>query len=294
VIELGCPACRSSLAPAGADAQRCSQCGVAYRRTGGIWRMLVPGREEVIAPFLRRYEAVRAAEGRVVPDLDALDRLPFEDASGKRRGEWAVRAKSYEAFLRWVVVPLERRLARPLVVCDLGSGVGWLAHRLARLGHSVLAVDIVTSDTDGLGVHRCCTSSVALVQAEFDRLPLFAAAADLVVYNASLHYSADLDVTLGEGLRVLRPDGRLVILDSPIYEDAESGRAMRRERGHDTTPQEGFLTYDRLRSLEPAQGLSLHLVSPWYGVRWWLRPLVARVRGTREPAQFRLIVAQRV
>jgi hypothetical protein len=33
---------------------------------------------------------------------------------------------------------------------------------------------------------------------------------------------------------------------------------------------------------------------PWYGLRWWAKPHIARLRGSREPAQFKLVVGQRL
>src|SRR3546814_17387532 len=32
---------------------------------------------------------------------------------------------------------------------------------------------------------------------------------------------------------------------------------------------------------------------PWYGPRWALRPLIAKLRGHREPSRFRLYVARK-
>ena len=66
-------------------------------------------------------------------------------------------------------------------------------------------------------------SAFAAVVAEYDRLPVARGQMDLVVFNASLHYSTDYAVTLGETLRVLRQRGTLVILDSPTYTDPTSG-----------------------------------------------------------------------
>src|SRR5437588_848887 len=73
-------------------------------------------------------------------------------------------------------------------------------------------------------------SAFAGVRAEYDRLPLADGLADVVVFNAALHYSTDYGQTLRESLRVLREAGTLVILDSPMYVDPSSGQRMVRER----------------------------------------------------------------
>ncbi len=302
--DLACPSCRAPLLGDEHDVRSCPPCAVTYRREEGIWRLLADGRREALGAFIDRYEAVRASEGRQVPDPLHLQALPFRDLSGKRREEWAIRARSFLSLLARVVRPLERRRGRPLAVLDVGSGVGWLAHRLAARGHDVAAVDLVTNELDGLGVHRHYVREVLPLQAEFDRLPLADGTVDLVVYNAAIHYATDYATTLREGLRVVRPGGLLVVMDSPIYRDASSGEAMVRERDSDLCRRslepaqaaaraEGFLTYARLESLGRTLGVAWELVSPWYGVRWWLRPWLARLRGRREPAQFGLILVRR-
>jgi SAM-dependent methyltransferase len=264
--------------------------------------MLAPTRQDALAGFIARYETVRSREQRRVPTRRHLEALPFRDLSGHHAYEWSIRARSFRALLRRVVRPLERT-RRPLVALDLGSGVGWLAYRLARRGHEVVAVDLVTNDVDGLGVHRFFEREVTSVQAEFDRLPLRDTSVDLVVYNAALHYAADYAATLREGMRVLREGGRLVIMDSPLYRDPASGAAMVRERDRAIDREapvpsagflpEGFLTHDRLTALGRDLGVTFDLVSPWYGLRWWARPWLARLRGQREPAEFKLIIARR-
>ena len=83
-------------------------------------------------------------------------------------------------------------------ILDLGAGTGWLSHRLARLGHYPCAVDLTIDRRDGLGAARHYTPDWPLVQSDFAHLPLGAAQVDMVVYNASLHYSIDYRTTLRE------------------------------------------------------------------------------------------------
>jgi SAM-dependent methyltransferase len=300
---FACPACRSALAPEAVDAQRCSGCGAAYRRVAGIWRFLAPGRDTSFREFVDRYGTVRSDEGRSVRDPRVLRALPFSPPSRRHSYEWRIRARSYRGLLRHVVEPLERRASRSLRIVDLGSGLGWLAHRLTLRGHRVAAVDIVTNDFDGLGVHHLFGGEFTSVEAEFDRLPWAEGSADLVVYNASFHYSTRYEASLSEALRVLADPGRIVVMDSPLYRDPASGAAMIREReAHlrkkyafrdEPARSEGFLTYARLAALEKELGIRWELIEPWYGVRWWLKPWIARARGTREVARFKLIVGRR-
>jgi SAM-dependent methyltransferase len=298
-----CHSCRVPLELVDPNESVCPRCRASSRCTDGIWRMLREGREEALRGFVEQYEAVRSAEGRRVQDPAHLRALPFRDLSGRRPQEWAIRSRSYRALVRRVVTPLERRSGRPLRVLDLGSGLGWLAYRLASRGHDVAAVDLLTGASDGLGAHHHYDVPFVSVQAEFDHLPFADASADLAVCNASLHYAADYATTLREGLRVLAPGGRLVIMDTPIYRDAASGLAMVRRRDEaferelgvrSRAPRsEGFLTYERLDRLAGELHVRWRLIEPWYGVRWWMEPLLARVRRSGEPARFKLAVADR-
>jgi len=162
---------------------------------------------------------------------------------------------------------------------------------------------VVVNDFDGLGVHRHYDRALLAVQAEFDRLPFRQGSVDVVIYNASFHYSSSYRRTLEEALRVLTGAGRLVIMDSPIYSDASSGRTMVRERDEVFERQyglrgnlvrtEGFLTYDRLGALGADLALRFELFEPWRGIRWWLKPWSARLLGRREPARFQIVVGRR-
>ncbi len=302
--DLVCPCCRGALELVAPDARRCPACQRVYPRVDGIWRLLAPGRAEALAGFVAEYETVRLAEGRKVQDPAALRALPYRDLAFARPYEWFIRARSYDALIEMVVDPLGRRRGRPLRVLDLGSGLGWLAYRLSERGHEVAAVDLLTNDFDGLGVHRHYDRAFLPVQAEFDRLPFAAGSVDLVIYNGAFHYASSYPVTLTEALRVLAPGGRIAIVDSPLYNDPASGAAMVREREEafarrhgfrgNTLPTEGYLTHARLAELEAQLALRFERFAPWYGVRWALKPWLARLRRTREPARFELVVGHRL
>jgi SAM-dependent methyltransferase/uncharacterized protein YbaR (Trm112 family) len=190
-----------------------------------------------------------------------------------------------------------------LRIVELGAGVGWLCHRLALLGHHPLAVDLSVDERDGLGAARHYHPAWPRFQAEFDRLPLAAGAADLVIFNASLHYSTDYELTLGEALRVLTAGGTLAILESPIYRRPESGLRMVEERradfAHrfgtrsDALPSRDYLTWSQIADLERRLGLRFRKLTPWYGWRWALRPWLARLRRRREPSRFAVLLARK-
>ena len=207
-------------------------------------------------------------------------------------------------MLSRLIEPLAIERDRALRILDLGAGNGWLSYRLAQKGHRALAVDLLDNAHDGLGAHVQYDVAFEPLQAEFDRLPVDDAQADVVIYNGALHYAADYQQTLAEGLRVLRPDGRLAVVDSPIYHDASSGAKMVRERqdhfaeqygfSEPSLPSEGYLTFARLDSLALTLGLRWRFLKPRYGWRWAGRGWLARIRSRREPATFQVVVGRRV
>jgi SAM-dependent methyltransferase len=265
---------------------------------------LLPERKGFFAPFIEQYETVRRDEGWGLDKAPYHRALPFTDLSGRHSDIWQIRAKSYGVLLSDVIEPLSAVRCRPLQVLDLGAGNGWLSYQLAKQGHHLTAVDLLTNTVDGLGAHIHYDATFVPVQAEFDRLPIDEGQEDVVIYNGALHYSTGYMETLLEGLRVLQPDGRLVVMDSPTYRDLASGKAMVRERqerfasrynfSESPLPSENFLTFERLEELSALLGLQWEYLRPDYGWRWASRAWLARLRRQREPATFLVIVGRRI
>ncbi|HXM71383.1 MAG TPA: class I SAM-dependent methyltransferase, partial [Thermoanaerobaculia bacterium] len=268
-------------------------------RIEGIWRFLPPAAAARFAPFLADYTRIRHAEQRGSDDPAYYLDLPDCPPGHPIAAQWALRRHTFAAFTRRVLP----RLGSGLRVVDLGAGVGWLSHRLAQLGHHPMAVDLTTDDRDGLGASRHYRPSWPRVQAEFDRLPLTTGAADLVIFNASLHYSTDYEVTLAEALRVLTPGGTVAVLESPIYRRPESGRRMVEERRADfahrygtrseALPSRDYLTWEGIEDLGRRLGVRFQSVTPWYGWRRALRPWIARLKQRREPSYFAILLAEK-
>jgi len=290
-----CPRCKGELRLEAPDQLRCGKEALVFHQVDGVWRFLLPERESHYARFITDYETVRHSEGRFSPDAAYYRALPFEDLSGRFSSDWKIRAASFHA--------LTKILPPRSVILDLGAGNGWLSNRLSLAGHEAYAVDLLVNREDGLGAWRNYEAKFTPVQAEFVFLPFPNAFADVVVFNASFHYSESYEQTLSEAMRALRSDGQLVIMDSPVYHNAEAGRNMLAERraqflarfgfASDSILSEGFLTYGRMQTLGQNLGIRWRHFVPFYGLKWALRPFAARLRGRREPAQFGLWLGRR-
>jgi SAM-dependent methyltransferase len=300
---FACPACRAPLQEITPDELHCAGDGVAYRRIDGIWRLFPAQAQNGYARFMAEYEQIRQAEGRGSADPAFYRALPFKDLTGRFSADWQVRARGFQTLLHKLVEPLERHNHAPLKVADLGAGNGWLSYRLAQRGHHLAAVDVLINPLDGLGAWVQYDAPFIPVQADFDHLPFQGAQFDLVIFNASLHYSTRYETTLCEAWRLIKPGGVLAILDSPIYHQADSGEQMVREREEhfrqlagfpsNALQSENFLTYERLAHLAADLGVRWQTAHPAYGLGWALRPWKAKLRGRREPAEFALTYATR-
>ena len=298
-----CPRCRTTLERITSDRVTCPQDGLEFQNKDGIWRFLLPESEAHYARFIRDYEAIRRSENRGSTSAGYYRALPFRDLSGQYSNDWAIRARSFNVLTKNVLTKFQDRLERSLKILDLGAGNGWLSNRLSAQGDRVFAVDLSINEQDGLGAWKYYEHSFTPIQAEFNHLPIMDRFADAVIFNASFHYSENYVETLKEALRVLSTEGLLVIMDSPIYRRGASGEKMVQEReaqfktkygfASDNLQSENFLTYTRLEDLAKELNITWKRITPFYGLRWMLRPLIAFLLRRREPAKFQLIVGRK-
>jgi ArsR family transcriptional regulator len=153
--------------------------------------------------------ADQTAMRRVVKKRQDKMRAFFDTMAG-RLGRDYVPGKSWkslaEAFLR---------LLPPLVIADLGAGDGSFSLLLAERAARVIAVD---SSQKMLDVAREQAARHGVKNAEFrlgdmEEVPIDDATIDLVFFSQSLHHAAHPNRAVAEAWRILRPSGRLVILD---------------------------------------------------------------------------------
>jgi SAM-dependent methyltransferase len=265
--------------------------GVTYERSAGVWQILDPSRLDEVAQFTTAYARVRAAEGRGSNSAEYYSALPYQDLTGKLQSQWTQRAASFDQFGMALA-----RIRQSGVLVDVGAGNCWLAARMAAAGWTALAIDINADLHDGLGAAHHHGQDLCVVQATMDAQPLADHSADIVVFNASIHYSRSVLESLEESLRVLRLDGTLVVMDSPVYQDPDAGRRMvaeasrhiEAELGVPAAPLagQGFVTDTELAEASRAFGVAWRDVGA--EIRGGLRAVkrrVAAVRARRELAR---------
>jgi ArsR family transcriptional regulator len=106
-------------------------------------------------------------------------------------------------------------LLPPLDVADIGCGDGYLSLEAARWARTVFGIDRsdqVLERARALAARRRVTN-VQWKKGDLIRLPLRDASVDVALLSQALHHAADPEAALTEAVRILRPGGRVLVLD---------------------------------------------------------------------------------
>lgn len=255
----------------------------------GIYDFLTPELFGHHQGFLDQYHRIRRSEKRGAEQAAWYLALPSVSEDHPFRKEWEQRKESMEWLRKFLAESFPKR---NLNILDAGAGNCWLTRQLAEWGHNTVALDIDDDPRDGLGAGSHVLASLPIsfqrVRADFAQLPFVESTFDLVVFNGSFHYALDQGQVLDEALRVVRPTGAVVVIDSPVYTTAEDGEKMVSERAEQGRAR--YLTIMGLNDLANARGLPLEVFTPRFGFFGWLRKQVTEIRRGREIAMMDRIV----
>ena len=137
---------------------------------------------------------------------------------------------------------------------DLGTGTGRVLELLASRVRQALGVDaskamlaLARSRLSGEQFAHC-----AVRQADIYRLPLANGGFDTAVLQMVLHYAEDPAGVLAEAARVLRPGGRLIVIDLAEHQRTDlSSKLAHRWFGFSDPTMLGLLSAAGLRSDQP-------------------------------------------
>lgn len=147
------------------------------------------------------------------------DRLPQGEEKARRvRDMFDAIAGRYDLVNRVMTIGMDvgwrRRAVRELrlpggaLVADLACGTGDLCRELSRDGYRALGFDF------SLGMLAKATTDVPLVQADVLRLPLADRSIDGATCGFALRNVVDLGAFFAEIARVVRPGGRISLLEA--------------------------------------------------------------------------------
>ena len=187
-------------------------------------------------------------------DLRRLDGVLAQRSSDSEElfrrlgGRWdAVRRELFgDAYLLPTLLSL---LPGELVVADLGCGTGAMLPLLAPVVGRVIGVDREAAVLEVAAARVADHPNVELRHGQLTDLPIEDLGVDVALCALVLHHVADLPSMFGEVARVLRPQGRLVLLDMVEHARDEYRSSM----GHKHL---GF-SEQRIAELAAAAGLAV-------------------------------------
>jgi len=152
-------------------------------------------------------------------------RAYFDELAG-RFGKDYVPGRSWKALAEALLKILNYQ-----VVADLGAGEGTLSQLLAQRAEKVIAIDsspkMVEFGADLAKRHGL--ENLEYRMGEIEDVPIDDGTVDLAILSQALHHADTPPVAVREAMRILRPGGRLVVLDL-LQHNFEEARELYADR----------------------------------------------------------------
>ena len=194
-------------------------------------------------PLLRAQFAAAAAtpEGRAdqarLEEVRRVRKENFDEHGAGTERRQIVPGRSWAAWARAL-----GHLLPPLEIADLGCGEGYLAIEAARFAKRVVAVDrseAVLARAKALAAQRLARrrrsaansadsadasaksdSGIEWKRGELEHLPLKDASVDVALLSQALHHAEHPSKALAEAARIVRPGGRVLVLDLRRHDES--------------------------------------------------------------------------
>lgn len=173
-------------------------------------------------PLLRsQFDAASAsAEGRAdtarLEEVRRVRKENFDDHGAEGERGQIVPGRSWAAWARAL-----GHLLPPLVVADLGCGDGYLTVEASRFAQKVIAVDrsdAALARAREMAKRRRLTN-VEWKRGELENVPLEDATVDVALLSQALHHAGSPATALAEAARIVKPGGRVLILELRGHEE---------------------------------------------------------------------------
>ena len=229
--------------------------GLAHDRRDGKKSFYSPARDlpAGVAAIVEAALAASAKEAKFASDQRALQRIVEKrrqkaeqhfNRVADRLGRNYCPGRSWEAIGQMLFLLTPR-----IRIADLGAGDGTLSRLLARQAESVHCID---SSPRMVQVGRALAKKEQLrnltyVLGNIEKVPLADRSVDLALLSQALHHAENPRQALHEAFRILKPGGRLIVLDlrahrfekaREIYADRWLG--FKENELHDWIEEAGF------------------------------------------------------
>jgi ubiquinone/menaquinone biosynthesis C-methylase UbiE/biotin operon repressor len=201
---------------------------VEDRRTGkNIWYRaksdgeILPGLLTVLQAAPQELPEARhdqAALELVLRKRQDKTRAFFDDMAG-RLGREYVPGRSWKSIAEALLL-----LLPPMVIADLGAGEGAFSLLLAQRAQQVIAVDNSDKMVE-IGSALARKQGVPALEyrkGDLEAVPIEDGSVDLALFSQSLHHALHPERAVAEAWRILKPGGRVAILDLVQHRFAEA------------------------------------------------------------------------
>jgi ArsR family transcriptional regulator len=156
-------------------------------------------------------EAARDSESLRLALRHRQDKMrAYFDALAGKFGRHYVPGRSWKGLAETLLA-----LLPPMVIADLGAGEGTFSQLLARRAKKVIAVDnserMVEYGADLARKHG--VRNLEYRKGDIEQIPIRDASVDLAFFSQALHHARHPQRAVAEAHRILKPGGRIVILD---------------------------------------------------------------------------------
>ena len=182
---------------------------------------IAPLREAVYAAVSELPEGERDRQALQLVLNKRRDRAAdyFDKLAGKF-GRTYIPGRSWQALAHGLL-----RLLPPLIIADMGAGEGTLSQLLARTAKQVIAIDYSEKMVE-YGARIAKENGFANLEyrlGDLEEPPIDSESVDVVLFSQALHHAARPQRAVESAWRILKPGGRILILDlaSHTYEQAK-------------------------------------------------------------------------
>jgi ubiquinone/menaquinone biosynthesis C-methylase UbiE len=145
----------------------------------------------------------------------------FDEMAGKF-GRQYVPGRSWKGLAEVLL-----RLMPRMAIADLGAGEGTFSQLLAQRAETVIAVDNAEKMVE-YGQMMAAKNGVANLEyrlGDLEELPIPSESVDLAFFSQALHHAQHPEKAMAEAYRILRPGGRVAVLDL-VKHNFEQAREM--------------------------------------------------------------------
>ena len=210
----------AQLKQAGIVEDRRTGKNILYSSKDGVHRELTAVLQQALAEVPEAAQDAEALKLALARRQDKM-RAHFDELAGKF-GRQYVPGRSWQGLAETLLL-----LMPPLVIADLGAGEGTVSELLARRAKRVIGVDNSVKMVE-YGSKMATEHTVTNLEyrlGDLESVPIADAEVDVAFFSQSLHHAQHPKAALAEARRILKPGGRVLILDL-LKHNFEEARAM--------------------------------------------------------------------